>query len=779
MKNSLLLPLGMEQIRKVFLSSTSRELAEHRGKVIDALQHLDGWDVIHMERFGARAWTADDFSLKKVRECDVFVGIAGFCYGSVHKPSGKSYTEREYDKAVRVAKPRLMYVAPDDFKVEAKVLIKDGNAERQAAFRKVIDSQQIRDEFESPENLARRVVVDLRNWERENRVAGEPESDWSREPELAHPHLLQPRFTGRSRERKLLTDWFQDGYHSVLVLEAIGGMGKSALSWVWLHWDCLGKDLNGYPQRVGANELRVEEKNRPEGVLFWSFYERDAHFRAFLDRAARYVGPSNGSTAELSDREKLENVLRALEQRHLLLILDGFERELRDYAGYRAPYQGDEAGGEDGNDCIDPRAAKFLQSAASLALAGRVLLTSRLFPNELTSRAGCRHERLGDLARDDVGSFFEATGVKGTRAEIAQAVAPYGGHPLSVSLLARAIVKDRRMKGDIKASGRHTVLEKLKGKAGHDILAVAYDEMCDEHRELLSRIAAFRSPMDYEALETVATLKAAKLDAALDELEARGLLLRDPDGKRYDLHPIVRRYAYDRLADKAGVHVRLREYFEARPASERVETLADLAPTIELYWHTVGAGRLDTACDLLYARLIPNPLHFRFGAYERMIELLGALFPKGEDRPPRLTSESDQAWTLNELANSYSLSGQPGRAVPLFEAQIAIREKRDHKKNLATSLRNLAYQQLVLGRLAAAEAALQRGIELCREIKDESREAGGHSELGRQLTYKGRFGEAKQELDTALKFFHSQGEQASKCLVWANRALLGLLRGDP
>ena len=51
----------MEQIRKVFLSSTSRELAEQRRKVIDALQRLDGWDVIHMERFGARAWAADDF----------------------------------------------------------------------------------------------------------------------------------------------------------------------------------------------------------------------------------------------------------------------------------------------------------------------------------------------------------------------------------------------------------------------------------------------------------------------------------------------------------------------------------------------------------------------------------------------------------------------------------------------------------------------------------------------------------------------------------------------
>ena len=648
----------MEQIRKVFLSSTSRELADYRKKVIDVLQRLDGWDVIHMERFGARAWDADDFCLKKVRECDVFVGILGYCYGSVHEQSAKSFTEREYDEAVRSNKPRLMYVAPRGFKVEAEVLIADGKADRQKAFRTAVSGRQIRDEFESPENLAMRVVVDLRNWEREKRVAGEPESDWPREPELAHPYLLQPGFTGRSRERKLLTDWFQHGYRSVLVLEAIGGMGKSELSWVWLHWDCLGKDLNGYPKRIGANELRVEEKNRPEGVLFWSFYERDAHFRAFLDRAVGYVGARNNSTAALSDREKLDIVLHALEQRRILLILDGFERELRAYAGYRAPYQGDEAGGEDDNDCVDPRAAEFLQAAAALALAGRVLLTSRLFPNELINLAGCRHERLENLAPDDVVSFFEAAGVKGTRAEIAHEVAPYGGHPLSVSLLARAILKDRRMRGDITAAGRHTVLDKLKGKHGHDILAVAYDEMSDERRELLSRIAAFRSPMDYEAIETVATLKGSKLDAALDEIEACGLLLRDPGSERYDLHPIVRQYAYDRLADKdkVGVHGRLREYFEARPAPERVETLADLAPTIELYWHTVGASGFDAAFELFCDRLA-QPLYYRFGAYERIIELLGALFPEGEDRPPRLAKESDQGWTLNELANSYALAG--------------------------------------------------------------------------------------------------------------------------
>ena len=53
------------------------------------------------------------------------------------------------------------------------------------------------------------------------------------------------------------------------------------------------------------------------------------------------------------------------------------------------------------------------------------------------------------------------------------------------------------------------------------------------------------------------------------DVPPRSVLFRE--GERYDLHPIVRQYAYDRLADRSGVHGRLREYFEARPAPERGE----------------------------------------------------------------------------------------------------------------------------------------------------------------------------------------------------------------
>jgi hypothetical protein len=99
----------------------------------------------------------------------------------------------------------------------------------------------------------------------------------------------------------------------------------------------------------------------------------------------------------------------------------------------------------------------------------------------------------------------------------------------------------------------------------------------------------------------------------------------------------VRRYAYDRLAasDRTATHTQLRDYFAAVPTPSKVQTLDDLQPVIELYHHTVSAGQYEAASDLFFER-ISTATYFQFGAYQLRVELLRALFPDGEDRPPRL-----------------------------------------------------------------------------------------------------------------------------------------------
>ncbi len=154
----------------------------------------------------------------------------------------------------------------------------------------------------------------------------------------------------------------------------------------------------------------------------------------------------------------------------------------------------------------------------------------------------------------------------------------------------------------------------------HHVLEQAYESLTAARQRLLSRIACFRGPVAYEALAALADdgaggrgearprpglLIAARLARTGDRQGsplrpgrgfARPPLPRPapprPQTNRFDLHPIVRRYAYDRLAgaDRAAAHRRLRDYFAAVPPPERVRTLDDLAPVIELYHHTVRRG---------------------------------------------------------------------------------------------------------------------------------------------------------------------------------------------
>jgi tetratricopeptide (TPR) repeat protein len=221
----------------------------------------------------------------------------------------------------------------------------------------------------------------------------------------------------------------------------------------------------------------------------------------------------------------------------------------------------------------------------------------------------------------------------------------------------------------------------------------------------------------------------------------------------------------------------LRGYDRSPFFSTLVKTLEDLASVIELYHHTVGAGRYDEARELFNDRL-HDLLYYRFGTYQICIELLRALFPDGEDQPPRLKQESDQAWTLNVLANAYSLWGHSRRAVPLFGRQIAIREEEGAKVHMGIGLGNLADDQFKLGELAAAEANLRRRIDLCHQAGDDLQEAQGRAEMGRLLVYRGAFAEAAGELDAAESTFRQRGNVQGRCVAWAWRALRALLMGE-
>lgn len=84
---------------RVFLSSTYVDLSQTRAEVIKWLQGVFEADLTIMETFGSDAAPPDILSVRRVRDCDLFVGIYAHRYGTVDPTIGKSITELELDEA--------------------------------------------------------------------------------------------------------------------------------------------------------------------------------------------------------------------------------------------------------------------------------------------------------------------------------------------------------------------------------------------------------------------------------------------------------------------------------------------------------------------------------------------------------------------------------------------------------------------------------------------------------------------------------------------------------
>jgi Domain of unknown function (DUF4062) len=156
-------------VKKAFLSSTARDLAEYRDAVCNAINGLDNWKCVRMEEFGARPQPAEIFNDKAVRDCDLFIGILGHRYGSIPEGYSQSYTEKEYYTARGNNRPPLMFLARDDFLLPAHLRENDNYREQQEAFRSRVQKHATCDYFSNPDELVRAVLQAITNWENKER----------------------------------------------------------------------------------------------------------------------------------------------------------------------------------------------------------------------------------------------------------------------------------------------------------------------------------------------------------------------------------------------------------------------------------------------------------------------------------------------------------------------------------------------------------------------------------------------------------------------------------
>lgn len=146
----------------IFVSSTYEDLKAYRDEVERSIIYMNQ-TIKGMEFFGSTPERPLDKCLQTVRECKLYIGIIGMRYGSVEEDSGKSFTELEYDEAVKNRIPVLIYILDENHPIASRFVDKGEGAEKLEAFKSRLKKAHVVSSFTTPADLGKKITQDLMN----------------------------------------------------------------------------------------------------------------------------------------------------------------------------------------------------------------------------------------------------------------------------------------------------------------------------------------------------------------------------------------------------------------------------------------------------------------------------------------------------------------------------------------------------------------------------------------------------------------------------------------
>src|SRR5258708_1252027 len=150
----------------VFISSTSRDLADYRQAAINVCNELK-FVPIAMEFFSAMGVGATEGSKQKLRESDLYIGILAHRYGYVEEGYDRAVTEIEFDYAGELSLDRLCFLVESSYPWPPDA-IDYKQLDALNHFRIKINSSLIRAEFTTVDDFKAKVMSALVNWQMRN-----------------------------------------------------------------------------------------------------------------------------------------------------------------------------------------------------------------------------------------------------------------------------------------------------------------------------------------------------------------------------------------------------------------------------------------------------------------------------------------------------------------------------------------------------------------------------------------------------------------------------------
>ena len=147
---------------RIFVSSTKEDLIPYREAVetvLTGMEHIP----LGMEYFVSSPDSPIDVCLATVRRSQLYIVIVGMRYGSIEEGSGKSFTELEYDEAVKNKIPVLAFIIDEEqCPILPKFVDVGEKAEKLKQFNAKLNSSYLVSRFASIDNLKQLVEKSVR-----------------------------------------------------------------------------------------------------------------------------------------------------------------------------------------------------------------------------------------------------------------------------------------------------------------------------------------------------------------------------------------------------------------------------------------------------------------------------------------------------------------------------------------------------------------------------------------------------------------------------------------
>lgn len=336
--------------QRVFISSVSGALAFYRRAATDVCHRL-GLIPVHMEEFRPERPPPVDVCRREVESCDAIILLLAHRYGSCPRGDERSYTELEYVWATDRRMPLLAFVVDRDFPWPPLDIDRGSDAEALAQFVQRVTTDHVVNRFASIPTFREDLILALQSLFPARPAASDAEDEHAAPLSISAPafravppYVGSAPFTGRLEDLVRLDAWARSP-DPIMVVEAIGGTGKSALTWEW------------------AKHRAQTAIERLAGRMWWSFYDGSASMTRFLREFLVYATKmSRREVRQLVWSDLSGEALLTLEQRPYLIVLDGFERLLTAYHSFDPSKVRDQDARWSKRSLIEPHAADLIRA---------------------------------------------------------------------------------------------------------------------------------------------------------------------------------------------------------------------------------------------------------------------------------------------------------------------------------------------------------------------------------------------------------------------------------